>query len=170
MVWFERSVELPDHTRHCRLYSTRGNVFFFFNQTIHLAIQFCVPRALIRICAMPLGNKRSRCARQKRQHGHTAFTKHAGRPPSPGGSDYAMDINSDTSTTEPESNSESKTDNQEAASVEGIKGLQCLYAVFLPPHLRKMVKTREKRRKVTNRGPVYTGDSRTTTWQFQKRT
>lgn len=116
---------------------------------------------------MPLRSKKSRVAKQKRSHGRAAFRKCAASPPpSPGGSegsDYrAPDNSTDASSTEAGSSNESGTNDQAATPVEG---LQRLYSVFLPPHLRPKERIQEKRQKISNRRAVYTGDSRTTNWR-----
>ena len=59
-----------------------------------------------------------------------------------------------------------ENENESEEEVEAsIVALQSLYSVDLPPHLRREAKTREKRRKIGNRGAIYTGDSRTTRWR-----
>jgi hypothetical protein len=109
---------------------------------------------------MPLGSKRSRLAKEKRRHGRAVFAKRAASPDS---DYYAPESSPDAvSTTEAESSDESEADDRAATPVEG---LQRLYSVFLPPHLRLKEPTRQKRQKTTNRQSVYTKDSRTTAWR-----
>lgn len=114
---------------------------------------------------MPLGSKRSRNAKQKRDYGCAAFAKCATSPPSTDESDYsAPESNPDASTTEAEYSNDSEAGDQAVTPVEEI---QRLYSVFLPPYLRAKERTRQnlKHRKIANRRSVYTRDSRTTAWQ-----
>jgi hypothetical protein len=72
------------------------------------------------------------------------------------------DSNTDASTDDTDSNNDRGRDDQGAASMEG---LQRLYSVFLPPHLKLNEYSREKRQKISRRPAVYTRDSRTTAWR-----
>jgi hypothetical protein len=92
---------------------------------------------------MPRPSKKSKTAKLKRQSARTAFGKHSRRAPSPESSDYCVSDNrSDDSImclgstiNRQEIDSESKEEGQDVeASVEGV---QLLYSVFLPPHLRR---------------------------------
>jgi len=53
-------------------------------------------------------------------------------------------------------------DDQAVASMEG---LQCLYSVFLPPHLQLNENSQKKRQKMSKRSAVYTQESQTTAWR-----
>lgn len=114
---------------------------------------------------MPVKSRRSRAAKkQERGQGQSGFAKRANAP-SPDNSVYCIsDGNTDASesTTATDSSSGSGKDNQKAASIEG---LQRLYSVFLPLHLRLNEDSREKRQKTLKRSVVYTKDSRTTAWR-----
>jgi hypothetical protein len=114
---------------------------------------------------MPVGSRRSRVAKKKRHKGCFGFAKAAKRAsaPSPDQSVYCLlDTNTDTSTIDTDSSSDRGRDDQAAASMEG---LQCLYSVFLSPHLQLNETRQEKRQKVSKRLAVYTRDSQTTAWQ-----
>jgi len=116
---------------------------------------------------MPSGSKKSRVAKQKREEGrdqgHTAFAEGAVRPPSASSSDFCvLDDGSDESETDMGSSDERGVNDEAGTSVVA---LQRLYAVFLPPHMQLDGDIREKRRKIKNRPPVYTRDSRTTGWR-----
>ncbi|KAH9959355.1 hypothetical protein BC827DRAFT_1156355 [Russula dissimulans] len=109
---------------------------------------------------MPLQSKSSRSAKNRWQNPHAASTRHATSPPSPEGSVYSVsDNSSDISITSKEGSDNSGQETDVDASVEA---LQCLYAVFLPPHLCLEAHSREKHQKIKNRRSVYTGDSRQT--------
>lgn len=114
---------------------------------------------------MPARNRKSRDAKKKREEGRTSFTKHAVRPLSPNASDYIpSDDPADESPSDADSSAGRGEDDQLRTSVVA---LQRLYSVFLPPHLRINQDTGDnlKRRKIKNRPPIYTGDSRTTAWR-----
>ena len=113
---------------------------------------------------MPIRGKRLRIAREKHYHGSATFTKHATSPSSTDDLNYcASEHDPDAaSTTEAESSEDSEAENWKVTPIEG---LQRLYSVFLPPHLWLKEMTRQKRKKVANRPPVYTKDSCTTAWQ-----
>lgn len=117
---------------------------------------------------MPSGSRKSRVAKRKRQEGrdqgHAAF---ATRPPSSNSSDFCVsDDSTDESATDKDSSKDSSDDkggdNETGMSVVA---LQRLYAASLPPHLQLDEDTLKKRRKMRDRPPVYTGDSRTTAWR-----
>ena len=98
---------------------------------------------------------------------YSIFMKHVARPLSPNTSDYCPSISDDHADESPsdvDSSDGRGGDNQARMSVVA---LQRLYSVFLPPHLRlnQDHDTRGKRRKIKNRPPIYTGDSRTTAWR-----
>lgn len=114
---------------------------------------------------MPLGSKKLRIAKQKRHHRHATFAKCA-TSPSSNQSNYCA-LESDTkavSMTEADSTDESEADDQTVTPVETLEGWQCLFSVFLPPHLQLKEKSRQKHQKISNRQPVYTGDLRMTAW------
>jgi hypothetical protein len=112
---------------------------------------------------MPISSKRSRSAKSKRNNARAAFGKRATRAPSPGDSDYGVpDNNSDASIISVRSSDDEHDESDIESSVEV---LQHFYSVFLPPPSCLEGRTQGKRRKGTDRRPVYTGDSRTTRWR-----
>ena len=118
---------------------------------------------------MPCKSKRSRTAQQQRQNMQArAFGALPTRAPSPDseGSDiYILDNKSDSSAIYVDSSDDRESDDEVETVEASVEALQRLYSVFLPPHLRLEAKTRDKRRKLTSRPPVYTGGSRTTAWR-----
>jgi len=117
--------------------------------------------------SMPHRSKHSRTAQQ--QHQSTcagAFGTLPMSAPSPEGSDiYVLDDKSDASTIYIDSSNDSER-NDEVEMVEAsVEALQHLYSVFLPPHLCLEANTRDKRCKIANRPPMYTGESQTTAWR-----
>ena len=113
---------------------------------------------------MPRNRKRSQTAKKKREGAHAAFGKDAARVTSTERSDYhILDDDSDESVIYVDSNDDT-SDEEVKDSVEAV---QRLYSVFHPPEMRleRLENTGEKRRKATNRQPVYTGSSRTTLWR-----
>jgi hypothetical protein len=137
------------------------------NQTV--GISAC-PSSLLSSCQcdnpiMPRKGKRSQTAKKKRDGAHAAFGKDAARVTSPERSDYhVLDDDSDEAVIYVDSNDDT-SDEEVQDSVEAV---QRLYSVFNPPEMRLErleEETREKRRKATNRQPVYTGSSRTTLWR-----
>src|SRR6266566_3040320 len=110
---------------------------------------------------MPVRSWRSRNAK-KRHQGHTGMTGFSMQAcaPSPDRSVYCLlDNNADASTIGTDSSSDKGRDDRAAVPIEG---LQCLYSVFLPPHLQLNETHRDKRQKVSKRSAVYKKDSRTT--------
>jgi hypothetical protein len=116
---------------------------------------------------MPRKSKRSRTAQQQRENTHArAFGALPARAPSPKGSDiYVLDGESEASTIYVDSSDDRESDDEVGTVEASVEALQCLYSVFLPPHLRLEAKTREKRGKTTRRLPLYTKQSRTTAWR-----
>jgi len=81
------------------------------------------------------------------------------------GSEYCItNDSSDASEIDVGSSNNQEGDEEVATSMEA---LQCLYAVFLPPHLHleAVAKTHEKRHKILIQMAVYIGDSCTTILQ-----
>jgi hypothetical protein len=116
---------------------------------------------------MPRRAKRSRTAQQQRQSTRAgAFGTLSTRAPSPNGSDIdVLDDKSDASTIYIDSSDDGERDDEVETVEASVEALQRLYSVFLPPHLRLEANTRDKRRKIPNRLPMYTGESRTTAWR-----
>ena len=115
---------------------------------------------------MPRKGKRSQTAKKKREGAHAAFGTDAARITSPESSDYnVLDDDSDVAVINVDSDDDETSEEEVETSVDAV---QRLYSVFLPPQLRLERledNAREKRRKVANRRPVYTGTSRTTLWR-----
>jgi hypothetical protein len=108
---------------------------------------------------MPVRNKKAQVAIQKHAPGCTKFTHHA-KTLRKETSDYSpSDNNSDGLTTDTDRKNGRERDDHV------VEGLQCLYSIFLPPHLQLKESTREKQQKISNRLAVYTRNSQTTTWQ-----
>ena len=94
---------------------------------------------------------------------YTTFVEGTIRPQSPNSSDYyELDDDIDESTTDMESSNERGAQNKTEMLVIA---LQCLYAVFLPPHFLPDEDTHGKCQRIKNRPLVYTRDSQTTAWQ-----
>ena len=112
---------------------------------------------------MPQKGKRSQTAKTKHKGAHAAFRMDAAQITSLESSDYhVLDNDSDVAMINVDSNDDSTSEEEVETSVDAV---QCLYSVFLPPqsHLERLEdNTQEKHHKVTNRWPVYTGNSRTT--------
>jgi hypothetical protein len=109
---------------------------------------------------MPVRNKKSQVAKQKkRAPGRTTFTHRADTPRQETTDYFPLDNDSDGSTTDTGRRNDRERDDP------GLGGLQSLYSVFLPPHMQPKEITREKRQKIQNRPAVYTRDSRTTGWR-----
>jgi len=121
---------------------------------------------------MPIGTRKSRDAKRKREEGsdqgRVAFVKRVAVPPGPNSSDYCPSTsdNSDESASDVDSGDD-RGRASEAGTSEPMVALQRLYSVFLPPHLRLNDENRdsEKGRKTKNRRAVFTGESRTTLWR-----
>jgi hypothetical protein len=99
-------------------------------------------------------------AKKKREGAHAAFGKDAARFTSPDTLEYHVSDDEYV-----DSNDDAESEEEVESSVEAV---QRLYSVFGPPQLRPErleENTREKRRRTTNRLPVYTGNSRTTLWR-----
>src|SRR6266851_2922500 len=137
------------------------------NQTI--GISAC-PSSLLSSCQcnnpiMPRNGKQSQTTKKKRKGAHIAFGKDATQVTSPERSDYhVLDNDSDESVIYVDSN-DNTSDKEVEDSVEAV---QCLHLVFNPPemHLKRLEENMgEKRRKATNRQPVYTGSLWTTLWR-----
>ena len=115
---------------------------------------------------MPQKGKQSQTAKTKHKGVHAAFGMDAAQITSLESSDYhVLDDDSDVAVINVDSNDDSTSEEEVETSVDAV---QRLYSVFLPPQSRLERledNTREKRRKVTNRRPVYTGNSRTTLWR-----
>jgi hypothetical protein len=86
-------------------------------------------------------------------------------PDSEGSDIYILDNKSDSSVIYVDSSDDRESDDKVETVEASVEALQCLYSVFLPPHLRLEAKTQDKCRKLTSRPPVYTGGSRTTAWR-----
>ena len=111
---------------------------------------------------MPAGSRKSRDAKKKRHQGRSGFAKRANAP-SPNSSVYHLsDSDTDAQTIDTSSSNNTGIDEPEAAPLEG---LQRLYTIFLPPHLRLNEDRHEKHQRVSRRSAVYTRDSRTTAWR-----
>ena len=113
---------------------------------------------------MPVGNKRSRDAKTRRDEGHkqgrASFANYAARLPSPNASDYRPSTSDDS---QQESELDDSSDGRERNEVgASVVSLQRLLSDFLPPHLRP---NPEKRRRINKRPAVYTKTSRTTLWR-----
>jgi hypothetical protein len=107
---------------------------------------------------MPLTSKRSKAAKHICLNTPNGFAKPTPHIASPEGSEYLVsDNNSDNLGKDVESSDESE--------IQGVEALQCLYSMFLPPHLCLKEKKQEKHQNTKNRKPVYSGDSWTTIWQ-----
>jgi hypothetical protein len=107
---------------------------------------------------MPLTSKRSNTAKHIRQNAPNGFAKPSPHMASPEGLEYLVsDNDSDDLGKDAESSDE--------LEIQGVEALQCLYSMFLPPHLRLKEKKQEKHQNTKNRKPMYSGDSRMTIWQ-----
>jgi hypothetical protein len=108
---------------------------------------------------MPVRNKKSQVAKQKKRAlGHAIFTHHADTPRQETTNYFLLDNDSDGLTTDTGRRNDRERDNP------GVERLQSLYSVFLLPHLQPKEITREKCQKIQNRPAVYTRDSQTTNW------
>ncbi len=117
--------------------------------------------------SMPCRSKRSRTAQQQCENTHAqAFGALPVHAPSPEGSDiYVLDSESEASTIYVNSSDDKESDNEVETVEASMEALQCLYSVFLPPHLRLEAKTRDKHGKITRRPPINTRESRMTAWR-----
>jgi hypothetical protein len=106
---------------------------------------------------MPHTSKNSRAAKQICQNAPTGFAKPTPHTVSPEGLEYVASDNGSDYLGIVESSDESET--------QGVEALQCLYSVFLSPHLCLKEKGPEKQQHTRKRRLVYTGDSRTSNWQ-----
>jgi hypothetical protein len=109
---------------------------------------------------MPIRNKKSQVAKQKKHApGRAVFTHHAETPRQETTDYFHADNDSDRSTTDTGRRNDRERDNP------GVEGLQSLYSVFLPPHLQLKEITCKKHQKIQNRPAVYTRDSQTLGWR-----
>jgi len=112
---------------------------------------------------MPLGRKKLRAAKHRRQNALTAIAMPA-HTASLEGSVYLPSNNgSDDSLIDLESGNESNIQGGKDVK-SSIEALQRLYSVSLPPHLRLKEKGQVTHRKNKNKKAVYSGDSQTTIW------
>ena len=116
---------------------------------------------------MPCRSKHSRTAQQQHENMHAqAFEALPMHAPSPESSDiYVLDSESEASTIYVDSSDDKESDNEVETVEASMEALQCLYSVFLPPHLRLEAKTRDKHGKITRRPPINTRESRMTAWR-----
>ena len=107
---------------------------------------------------MPLTSKRSKAAKHLHQNAPDGFVKPTPCMASPEGSEYVVsDNDSDDLGKDVESSAE--------LEIQGVEALQCIYSMFLPPHLRLKEEKQEKHWNSNNRKPVYSGDSRMSHWR-----
>lgn len=88
-------------------------------------------------------------------------------PSSPNASDYCPSSSDDADESDSDSDS---SDNQGTVNIAAMSvvAMQCIYSVFLPPHLRPNdleVKPQEKHSKAENKQAVYSKSSWTTIYQ-----
>ena len=109
---------------------------------------------------MPRKGKRSQTAKKKCEGVRAAFVKHAARITDLESPDYhVLDDDSDEAVIYVDSSSDTTSEEDVETSVEAV---QHLYSMFEPPqsHPECLEEgTCSKRRKTTNRQPVYTGSS-----------
>jgi hypothetical protein len=100
---------------------------------------------------MPIRNKKAQVAKEKCAPGCTKFTRQANTAGQEDDDYCPSDDNSGGSTTDTDHKGGTERDDQV------VEGLQQLYSIFLPLHLRPKESTREKCQKISNRPAVYTG-------------
>jgi hypothetical protein len=140
-------------------------------KTPHYVVRHPSPPFPVILRRMPVGNKRSRAAKKRRDEGNrqgrAIFAKCGATPPSPNTSDY-LPSTSDDDQQESESD-ESSDDGERSEAGESVVAIQRLYSDFLPSHLRLQRLNPDdrdtKRRKISKRPAVYTGTLRTTLWR-----
>ena len=82
-----------------------------------------------------------------------------------GSNHSVIDVESSNVESSDDSDIQGKEADLEDDVQSSVEALQCLYLVFLPPHLRLEEKGQEQHQKRVDRRSTYSGDSRTTHWQ-----